>query len=53
MLLKNGQKKERRSYIFEEKKTEKNQNNITIMIFIVGKGTVFPVKLKLEDTFFV
>ena len=45
-------KRKKEDHTFLRKKTEKNQNNITIMIFIVGKGTVFPVKLKLEDTFF-
>ena len=30
------------------KETEEKQNSITIMIFVDGKVTVFPVKLKLE-----
>ena len=31
------------------KKTEKNQNSATIMMSVDGKGTVFPVKLKLQS----
>ena len=30
------------------KKTEEQQNRATIMISVDGKGTVFPVKLKLQ-----
>ena len=33
---------------FYEKKTEEKQNSATIMISVDGKGTVFPVKLKLQ-----
>ena len=29
-------------------KTEEKQNTATIMIYVDGKGAVFPVKLKLE-----
>ena len=31
----------------KKKKTEEKQNSATIMISADGKGTVFPVKLKL------
>lgn len=31
---------------------KKNQNSVTIIISVVGKGTVFPVKLKLEGEMF-
>ena len=44
--LKNGQKKE--DLTFLRKKTEEKQNSVTIMISVDRKGTVFPVKLKLE-----
>ena len=29
-------------------KTEKKQSSATIMIYVDGKGTVFPAKLKLQ-----
>ena len=34
------------------KKTEEKQNTVTIMISVVGEGTVFPVKLKLKGKWF-
>ena len=33
---------------FQGKKTEEKQNGVTIMISVNGKGTIYPVKLKLE-----
>ena len=33
-------------------KTEEKQNSVTIMISVSGKGTVCPVKLKLEGKSF-
>ena len=38
--------------LFYTKKTEEKQNNVTIMIYVDGKGTVFPVKLKIESELF-
>ena len=35
-----------------KKKTEKKKNRATIMISVGGKGTVFPVKLKLQGEYF-
>ena len=32
---------------FSGKKTKKKKNKATIMISVDGKGTIFPVKLKL------
>ena len=40
-------KKEDDTFGSKKKKTEEKQNNATIMISADGKGTVFPVKLKL------
>ena len=40
------------SNLLNEKKTEKNQNSAIIMISVDGKGTVFPVKLKLQGESF-
>ena len=37
---------------FLRKKTEEKQNSATIMISVDGKGTVFPVKLKLQGESF-
>ena len=31
-----------------EEKTKEKQNSVTIIISIDGKGTIFPVKLKIE-----
>ena len=33
---------------FLRKKSEEEQNSATIIISVDGKGTVFPVKLKLQ-----
>ena len=51
MLLKEWEKEKRRRYISEEK-TEEKQNSVTIMMSIDAKGTVFPVRLKLEGKSF-
>ena len=37
---------------FQWKKQKKNQNSVIIMIPVVGKRAVFPVKLKLEGEIF-
>ena len=37
---------------YVRKKAEEKQNIVTIMISVVGKGTAFPVKLKLEEESF-
>ena len=37
---------------FLRKKTKEKENRATIMISLDGKGTVFPVKLKLEGESF-
>ena len=31
-----------------EEKTKEKQNSVTIIISVDGKGTIFPVKLKIE-----
>ena len=41
--------KKRRWYLSEGKKTEEKQNSAVIMISVDWKGTVFPVKLKLQE----
>ena len=40
------------SNLLNGQKTEKNQNSAIIMISVDGKGTVFPVKLKLQGESF-
>ena len=42
-----SKRKKRRGYISGEK-TEEKQNSVTIMMSVDEKGTVFPVRLKLE-----
>ena len=37
---------------FRGKETEEQENNATIMISVDRKGTVFPVKLKLQGESF-
>ena len=37
---------------YVRKKAEEKQNIVTIMISVVGKGTAFPVELKLEEESF-
>ena len=44
---KTGKKKEDDD-TFPRKKVEQNQNSTNIMVSLDGKGTVFPVKLKLQ-----
>ena len=44
--LKNGEKKKRPGYLSEEKNIKKNR--ATILVSVDGKGTVFPVKLKIQ-----
>ena len=45
--LKNGEKKKRPGYLSEEKNIKK-KNRATILVSVDGKGTVFPVKLKIQ-----
>ena len=52
MLLKQWAKKERRWHISKEK-TDEKVNGATMMISVDRKGTVFPVKLKLEGDLWV
>ena len=47
----NGQNKQRRWHIFEEKIKGK-EKSVTIMISVDGKKTVAPVKLKLDGESF-
>ena len=47
---KNGQKKEDDTSL--RKKIEEQQNIATIMISVAEKGTVFPMKLKLQGEIF-
>ena len=52
MLLKQSVKEKKENNTFLRKKTEEEQNSVTIMISVNGKGTFFLVKLKLEvDSF--
>ena len=44
--LKNGQRKEDDTYLW--KKADEKQSSATTMILVDGKGTFFPVKLKLQ-----
>ena len=43
---------EKKWYIPFWEKKEQNLNSATIMISVDGKGTVFPVKLKLQGELF-
>ena len=43
-----GKRKEKHD-AFLCKKTEEKQSSATIMISLDGKGTIFPVKLKLQE----
>ena len=47
-LIKKWAKEKKYIIPFWGKKTEKKQNSATIMRSVHGKGTVFPVKLKLQ-----
>ena len=49
--LKNWQKKTENDIFLGKKKQNKN-NSATIMISVDGKGSVFPIKLKLQGTSF-
>ena len=51
MLLKHCAKEKMKMVHFSGK-TEEKQNSVTIIISVYGKGTVFPVKLKLEGESF-
>ena len=44
--------KEKKDDTFLRKKSEGKQNRATIMISVDSKGTVFPVKLKLQGEYF-
>ena len=45
-----GKRKKDDTYL--RKKPEEKQNSVTIMIYVVGNGTVFPVKFKLKGESF-
>ena len=47
-------KRKKKWYLSDEKKNRKKnkKNRATIMISVDGKGTVFPVKLKLQGEYF-
>ena len=45
-------KRKKENYIFLRKKAEEKQNSATTMISVDGKGTVFPIKLKLQGESF-
>ena len=45
-------KRKREDDTFLRKKIEGKQNIATIMISVDGKGTIFPVKLKLQEESF-
>ena len=45
-------KRKREDDTFLRKKIEEKQNIATIMISVDGKGTIFPVKLKLQEESF-
>ena len=47
-LFKKWAKEKKEDDTFLRKKTEEKQKGATIMISIDSKGTVFPVKLKLQ-----
>ena len=52
MLLKQWAKeKKKMTHIWGEKSEEK-QNSVTIIIYVVENGTVFPVKFKLKGESF-
>ena len=50
VYLKNGQNKKNDTFL--RKKAEEKQNSATTMISVDGKGTVFPMKLKLQGESF-
>ena len=45
-------KRKKEDNTFLRKKTKEQQNIVTIMKSVVGKGTVFPMKLKLRKESF-
>ena len=45
-------KSEKENDTFLKKKAEEKQNSATTMISVDGKGTVFPIKLKLQGESF-
>ena len=45
-------KRKKEDDTFLRKKTEEKQNITTIMMSVDGKGTTFPVKLKLQEESF-
>ena len=45
-------KRKKEDDTFLRKKTEEKQNITTIMISVDGIGTIFPVKLKLQEESF-
>ena len=47
-----GQRKKKEEHTLLRKKAREKQNSVTIMISAERKGTVFPVKLKLEGELF-
>ena len=51
-LLKKWEKEKKKMIPFWGKKTEEKQNRATILISVDSKGTVFPVKLKLQGEYF-
>ena len=48
-VIKTMGKRKKDGDIFLRNKTEGKQNSVTIMISVDGKGTIFPVKFKLEE----
>ena len=50
--FKNEQNKTNKKKPFLRKKAEEKQNSATTMIFVDGKGSVFPMKLKLQGESF-
>ena len=51
-FIKTMDKRKEEDVTFLRKKTELKRNSVTIMISVDGKGTAFPVKLKLEGELF-
>ena len=52
MLFKKMSKRKKKDDSFLRKQNKKNQNIVITMISVVGKGTLSPVKLKLEGEIF-
>ena len=51
-LKKQAKKKKKKTLYLSEAKTEEKQNSSTIIISVHEKGTIFPVKLKLQEESF-